>query len=53
VPNDLVGRPTRPMPGLTGTAEIARVGYLCAGWAACSRRWDNQFAKEERGSDRV
>lgn len=24
------------------------VGALCAGWAACSRRWDNLMAKQER-----
>jgi hypothetical protein len=23
-----------------------RVGVLCAGWAACSRRWGNQIEKE-------
>lgn len=25
-----------------------RVGHLCAGWAACSRRWDNLSAKQEK-----
>lgn len=28
-----------------------RVGALCAGWAACSRRWDNQFWKEDAAEE--
>jgi hypothetical protein len=30
-----------------------RVGFLCAGWAACSRRWDNLITKEKGAPDRA
>lgn len=30
-----------------------RVGYICAGWAAWSRRWSNQEINETEASDRA
>lgn len=41
-PPMLAGRPHR---------ADGRVGSLCAGWAACSRRWDNLFTKEREASN--